>query len=632
MTSRRTGRRFVIAFRPDAFSFLSFLPSERARRARSLGADPKFPSRQRARAALPSGVYLEIAIRRRDFTLRVILRMTSFVFGTALPYTSYLQRGSLSSAREVEWAADIASLLGSSLPPPDWPVLSRPLGQIDWDRSEQLLDDPAFNLPLSAPKITASTADETWAAEQFDLARDALRRGRAHEAFTAIQKAITGDESHAGQRHAFRAHFLLGMLRLGSFQHHDAALLELDQAEQAFATSGQQALAEFPRAAGRAYLAAGWSSYCQGRTDTAEQHTQQAITADPTLAEAHFQRAKIALHRQQPDVARPFLAQAIHLNPALAEAALRDGDFLSFTPVVVEVVKSIRDAMGRRGSKGLHDLDRRAAAVNVDSNDPLPGSGTATNQSITALIVLLRAAQTALAENTLYGNVRTLAAVEAASGAVTVLRDQVNGERTHAADAVQRGTEELARLKAINIGGYALNASADDEFAVIQARLDAATKQLARATLEGYGASQFESAQAMDLLRRALDGYLESALDQATAEYKAIEQKIDAARRQANESGGAVKGFALVGVLVALFPAGLLDLLSMGSRAAVRWSETAMHLVIAALIGGALGGLVGKLFMGRPADPVPTDGALEQRLAAVRQTIADLQAEKPSSP
>ncbi len=489
------------------------------------------------------------------------------------------------------------------------------------------MDRPELNIPLSNLKETAKTADEKCAAEQFDLARDALRRGSYHEAFTAIQKAINGDESHAGQGQNFRFQFLLGILRLGSFQHHDPSLLDLDLAEQAFVTAGHSALAEFPLAAARAYLAAGWSSYCQGRSgDTAAQHTQKAIMADPTLAEAHFQMAKIAMHRREPDVAQSFLAQAIQFNPAFAEAAFHDGDFLPFTAVVVDVVKSVRDAMGRQASKALHEVNRRAAEVDVDSEDPTSGSGTEVSQSVTTLIMLIRTAQRCLTENTFHGNLRTLASVDAAFGAIKVLRARVQNERVHATEAIQRASEELGRLAAINIGGYRLNESSHDELAAIQALLDTAAKSLARATLDGYLESQAETKQAMDLIQRARDGYRESALEQATSEYEALELQIEGARRQS--ASGSVKGFALLGAFVALFPGGLLNLIGLGSGAALRWSELVMHLSIAAIVGGTIGAVVGRLLAEGPAESAPTDGPLEQRRATLRQAVADLKSDK----
>ena len=155
-----------------------------------------------------------------------------------------------------------------------------------------------------------------------------------------------------------------------------------------------------------------------------------------------------------------------------------------------------------------------------------------------------------------------------------------------------------------------------------------AAQSLARATLDGYVESRSDSEQAMALLQRARDGYLESALEQATSECKAIEQQIDDAHRQRNDSGGAVKVFALIGALVALFPGGVLNLLSLGSGAALRWSEIVMHLSIAVVVGGTLGAVVGKLLGRSQTDTVSTDGALEQRLATVRQAVADLQAEQ----
>lgn len=54
----------------------------------------------------------------------------------------------------------------------------------------------------------------TWALEQYEIARDEVRRGLLVEAYETLQKAIKGFGSNPGYKTEFRFHLLLGSLHL----------------------------------------------------------------------------------------------------------------------------------------------------------------------------------------------------------------------------------------------------------------------------------------------------------------------------------------------------------------------------------------------------------------------------------
>lgn len=175
----------------------------------------------------------------------------------------------------------------------------------------------------------AKTPIQTVAFNHFEIARDAFRQGLFQEALEELNRAIYGDHSSAGYKLEWRFHQLTGLIRLG-FVDCDQTLIDLKQAETSFLLSARYAKMDYPEDAGRAFLAAGWAAYCQGKMKDALTHTEQAIVLLPKCGEAFFQAAKIRVALGEIDMALRLLGNAIELDRFYTLKAASDGDFRKY--------------------------------------------------------------------------------------------------------------------------------------------------------------------------------------------------------------------------------------------------------------------------------------------------------------
>ena len=136
--------------------------------------------------------------------------------------------------------------------------------------------------------------------------------------------------------------------------------MNLIEAEKAFVHAARYASRDYPKEAGRAFLAAGWIAYCQGKMTDAMQYTKQALSLYPGLAEAHFQSAKIQMHVGNPDGALPFLKQAIELDRGYSIKAAADGDFKRYEAKVHTLLGILRQEAKEKAEKALAATQRKA--------------------------------------------------------------------------------------------------------------------------------------------------------------------------------------------------------------------------------------------------------------------------------
>jgi hypothetical protein len=74
----------------------------------------------------------------------------------------------------------------------------------------------------------------------------------------------------------------------------------------------------------------------------AERHTREAVTLDNSLAEAHFQLAKVQMHHGHPDAALIPLKTAITLDRGYTIKACSDGDFTPYQQEVNSLIETLR--------------------------------------------------------------------------------------------------------------------------------------------------------------------------------------------------------------------------------------------------------------------------------------------------
>lgn len=199
-----------------------------------------------------------------------------------------------------------------------------------------------MNDSLSELIQIAKTPAQTAAYEQFEIARDAFRKGLYQECLESLDWAICGDKSNTGYKLEWRFHQLKAIVFLG-FAECDPDLIDLEKAEQSFLLAARYAKADFQEHAAKAFLGAGWAAYCQGKMQESLAHTEQAISLDPKLGEAFFQSAKVRMALGEVDAALPILASAIENDPFYAIKAAGDGDFQQYDDQLREFLDSMRN-------------------------------------------------------------------------------------------------------------------------------------------------------------------------------------------------------------------------------------------------------------------------------------------------
>lgn len=140
---------------------------------------------------------------------------------------------------------------------------------------------------------------------------------------------------------------------MGKFQNPCPEVVNLPEAERAFLVAARYGLRDHPREAARAYLAAGWTAYCQGNMQNAKQSTEQAIELDRELAEAHFQLAKIQTHVDDPDRSLLALRRAIELDRGYSIKAAADDDFKRYEARVYLLVDTLRSEAREKARAAL---------------------------------------------------------------------------------------------------------------------------------------------------------------------------------------------------------------------------------------------------------------------------------------
>jgi tetratricopeptide (TPR) repeat protein len=214
----------------------------------------------------------------------------------------------------------------------------------DWGFSRMIAEIGHVNDTLNELLAVAKTPAQTWAYNQFEIGRDAMRQELYPEALEAILRAISGFGDQTGYKLEYRFHYNLGIIYLGDVNNADSAILDLAKAEQAFLAAARYAKADFPSEASVAFTAAGWAAYCQVKFPEAETHILQAIQLDASSEnpEAYFQLAKIQMRTDRPDEALPRLQKAIEMDRNYMLKAATDEDFLKYERPVQDLFEQKR--------------------------------------------------------------------------------------------------------------------------------------------------------------------------------------------------------------------------------------------------------------------------------------------------
>ena len=124
----------------------------------------------------------------------------------------------------------------------------------------------------------AANPSLTWALEQFNLARDEVRRGLYEEALESIQRAINGFGSNIGYKTEFRFHGLLGMLRLGEFKDSPVEMIDVAKAQADFAYAAKLCQKDKSVDCVRMHQLASRAAYLNGNVESALEHSKSAYS------------------------------------------------------------------------------------------------------------------------------------------------------------------------------------------------------------------------------------------------------------------------------------------------------------------------------------------------------------------
>ncbi len=353
--------------------------------------------------------------------------MSNYVWGTNIRYHDYLQAKSFEDAFRGDISTHTRSLIASneelhreqisiskSLSKTvsggfeqlscDMQLLAQGVSELNatfqWGFSELLGAVGHINDTLTELARIAKAPEKTWAYEQFEEARDAVRKGLYDEALEYLNRAICGHAGKLGYKLEYRFHYLLGTIRIGSFKNYSSDIVDLWESEKAFLNAAKYARHDRPKEAGLSYLAAGWAAYCQGKLPDAQGYTEQAISLYPDFAEAHFQLAKIHMHGKNPQDALPFLRKAIEGDRGYSIKAAIDGDFKAYDAEVSALIGALKEETKIIVEGDLITMSKEVADAEGRGVKEFPFAKYANVQVVRRA---LQEATRAAAKNTYYG-------------------------------------------------------------------------------------------------------------------------------------------------------------------------------------------------------------------------------------
>jgi hypothetical protein len=213
----------------------------------------------------------------------------------------------------------------------DLQSVSRDLHQLtakfEWGISELSLQIGHLADGLDALLAVARTPEQTWAFEQFDIARDAHRKRLYSDAIDYAERAINGYQAHTGYRLDYRPHYLLGLIHLGDRKSAHSRSSNPSVAEKFFLDAARYAEVDFRTDAAQAMCYASFAAYLQDAFDRAEEHAMKGIGLYNQVPELHFQLAKVRMAVNKVLLGLNNLRTAFELDEDYVKKAWADDDF-----------------------------------------------------------------------------------------------------------------------------------------------------------------------------------------------------------------------------------------------------------------------------------------------------------------
>jgi tetratricopeptide (TPR) repeat protein len=196
----------------------------------------------------------------------------------------------------------------------------------------------------------ARTPDQTWAFEQYSIARDAFRRNLSEEALDYVNRAISGYGVKPGYRLEHRFYTLRGLIRLGNYSNFSIPIFDLQASTDDFLTAAKYAEHQDRADFARNYGLAGWASYCDGRMDDAQSYLRRSIEIWPSDFQSKFDLAKVFFHVGKEREGLDSFSEVIRYDYNYALRAAADADFLRFRFEIKTCIEGFRNDL--RGELG----------------------------------------------------------------------------------------------------------------------------------------------------------------------------------------------------------------------------------------------------------------------------------------
>ena len=223
----------------------------------------------------------------------------------------------------------------------------------------------------------ARTPEQTWAYEQFEIARDAFSQRLYPEALEHVDRAINGYLSHTGYKLEHRFHYLCGIIRRGAYTNSSPDIVNLPQAELAYLNAARYAEANYKPDAAQALCAAAWVAYCQDRVNEAVNYATRSIAIFP-LPETNYLLAKFFFHRGgEAQTALQLFSKALDSDPLYAVRCFDDPDFQTHETDIRALIATRRASIQKQYTERALPIFEDAISTFVEQWGTLISKGRA---------------------------------------------------------------------------------------------------------------------------------------------------------------------------------------------------------------------------------------------------------------
>ena len=251
------------------------------------------------------------------------------------------------------------------------------------DRMSALVSDHLARISIQLTGIGTSletlieisrSPEQTWALEQFDVARDAFSRKLTSEALEYVNRSLNGYRDRSGYPLDHRFHILKGLILRGSASEDGWELVDLEKAIESFRTACKYARSVDQKSVTVSLIYQAQCEYALGRIDDAVATLQAAASGESNNPKVHYWLGKLHFRKGRDDLGRDHLDYAIRSDWAWSIRAELDTDFPQIeVRSVVENYQKILASLYQEALKPIIDMQVRSEpdSLEVDRVDGL---------------------------------------------------------------------------------------------------------------------------------------------------------------------------------------------------------------------------------------------------------------------